>query len=78
MFKSAQIILMLAAVTLSSLAPIQSAEARRYRPSCKYPEYGYLPPNINGGPRVVFVPVLVQCTDYYYVVWKHCTVSRCW
>ena len=55
--KSTPVIVALAAVTLSSLALIQSAEARRYRSVCGFPEYGYLAPYTFGGnntPRVSF------------------------
>ena len=79
--KSTSVMVALAAITLSSLALIQSAEARRYRPYCGYPDYGYLAPYPLGGnhtPRVSFVPVVVTCADHPYVVWKHCNVNSCW
>jgi hypothetical protein len=84
MFKSTPVLVALAAITLSSLAPIQSAEARGYRSYyrsyCGYPEYGYLPPYPFGGnrtPRVSFVPVAVYCTDHPFVVWRYCSVDGC-
>ena len=79
--KSTSVMVALAAITLSSLALIQSAEARRYRSYCGYPDYGYLAPYPLGGnhtPRVSFVPVVVTCADHPYVVWKHCNVNSCW
>jgi hypothetical protein len=78
MFKSTLPMVALAAITLSFLATIQSAEARRYRSYCGYPEYGYLAPYPLGGnhtPRVSFVPVVVYCTDHPYVVWRHCNIN---
>jgi len=81
MSKSSLVTVALVAMTLSALAPIQSAEARGYRSYCGYPEYGYLPPYALGGshtPRVSFVPVVVYCTDHPFVVWRHCSVNGCW
>ena len=63
MCKSTAIVVALAAIALFSLALIQSAEARGYRPLCGYPEYGYLPPYFFGGshtPRVNFAAVAVS------------------
>jgi hypothetical protein len=79
--KSTPVMVALAAITLSSLALIESAEARRYGSVCGFPEYGYLAPYPLGGnhaPRVNFVPVVVYCTDHPYVVWKHCNINSCW
>jgi hypothetical protein len=81
MSKSTVAIVALAAITVSSLAQIQSAEARRYGSYCGHPEYGYLAPYPlagNHAPRVSFVPVVITCTDHPFVVWKHCNVDRCW
>jgi hypothetical protein len=58
--KSAMAIVAFAAITVSSLAQIQSAEARRYSSYCGHPEYGYLAPYPLGGnntPRVVLFPL---------------------
>jgi hypothetical protein len=79
--KSTPVMVALAAIVLTSLALIESAEARRYRSACGFPEYGYLAPYPFGGndaPRVSFVPVVVHCTDHPFVVWKHCNVNSCW
>jgi hypothetical protein len=79
--KATTAIVALAAITVSSFAPIQSTQARRYSSDCAYPGYGYLPPYALGGnnsPRVNFVPVVVYCAAHPYVVWKHCNVDRCW
>jgi hypothetical protein len=79
MSKSTTAIVALAAITVSSFAPIQSAEARRYSSYCG--NYGYLPPYPFGGnhsPRVNFVPVVVYCSAHPYVVWRHCNIDRCW
>jgi hypothetical protein len=85
MFKSRPILIALVAITLSSLAAIQSAEARGHRSYygsvCGYPEYGYLAPYPLGGnstPRVKFVPVVVSCAAHPFVVWRHCSVDSCW
>ena len=59
----------LAAITVSSLATIHSAEARGRGYGCGggFPDIGYLPPNFSGGshsPRVVTRAVVVHCTDH--------------
>jgi hypothetical protein len=80
MYKSTPVMVALAAITLSSLALLQSAEARGYRSYCGYPEYGYLAPYpfaSSHAPRVSFVPVVVYCTDDPYVIWRHCNVNSC-
>jgi len=71
------------AITLFSLAAIQSAEARYrpyYRSVCGYPDSGYLAPYPFGGnstPRVKFVAVVLTCPAHPFVVWKHCSVDNC-
>lgn len=73
-------VMVAAAIALCSFVAIQSAKARAYRWPCGHPQYGYLPPNPDGGshtPRVVFVPVVVYCAYHPYVVWKHCSVTGC-
>ena len=84
MSKSTLAMVAFAAITLSSLAAIQSAEARgyrsHYRSVCGYPDIGYLAPYPLGGnntPRVSFVPVVVTCAAHPYVVWRHCSVDNC-
>ena len=85
MSKSTLAMVAFVAITLSSLASVQSAEARGYRsyyrPVCGSLDYGYLAPYPLGGnitPRVSFVPVVVTCVEHPYVVWKHCNVNSCW
>jgi hypothetical protein len=84
MSKSTLAMIAFVAITLSSLAATQSAEARgyrsHYRSVCGHPDLGYLAPYPLGGnytPRVSFVPVVVTCAEHPYVVWRHCSVNDC-
>jgi hypothetical protein len=81
MRKSAMAMVTIAALAVSSLATIHSAEARGRGCGGGFPDIGCLPPNFSGGshsPRVVSRAVVVHCTDHPYVVRRHCNVNHCW